>query len=40
MIGRDSNDDMNGYGLWPYVAGVCLAGAVIFIMFYFAKSIG
>ncbi len=40
MIGRDSKDDMNGYGVWPYVAGFAAAGVVCLIMFGLAKSIG
>lgn len=40
MIGRDSNDDMNGYGVWPYVGGVAAAVAICLIMFGLAKSIG
>jgi len=40
MIGRDSKDDMNCYGVWPYVMGFVVAGAICFIMFGLAKSIG
>ncbi|MDZ4135964.1 MAG: dihydroxy-acid dehydratase [Paracoccaceae bacterium] len=40
MIGRDSRNDMNKYGHWPYVAGVAAAALVCLIMFGLAKSIG
>ena len=39
MIGRDSHDDINGYGLWPWILGLCLAAAIIFVMFAFARPI-
>lgn len=39
MIGRDSDDDINGYGLWPWLLGAALAGGLIWIMFTFAAPI-
>jgi len=39
MIGRDSKDDMNGYGIWSYVVGFAAAGVICLIMFGLAKSI-
>lgn len=40
MVGRDSRNDMNSYGIWPYVAGVLAAGVICLIMFGLALSIG
>ena len=31
MIGRDSRDDIDGYGIWPWLLGLVLAGAIIFV---------
>jgi hypothetical protein len=39
MIGRDSDDDINGYGKWPWILGLVLAGALIWVMFTFAQPI-
>jgi hypothetical protein len=39
MIGRDSDDDINGYGKWPWILGLVLAGALIWVMFTFAHPI-
>lgn len=39
MIGRDSHEDINGYGLWPWFLGLVLAGVIIFLMFTFAQPI-
>jgi hypothetical protein len=39
MIGRDSNDDINGYGIWPWILGLGMAAVIIFVMFYFASPI-
>ncbi len=39
MIGRDSRDDMDGYGKWPWVGGVVLGAVLIWMMFQFANSI-
>jgi len=39
MIGRDSDDDINGYGKWPWILGLVLAGVLIWIMFTFAHPI-
>jgi hypothetical protein len=38
MIGRDSKADMNAYGLWPWIGGVILAGALIGLMFVRARG--
>jgi len=39
MIGRDSNDDINGYGVWPWLFGIVLAGVIIYLMFAYAQPI-
>lgn len=39
MIGRDSREDMDGYGLWPWIGGVALGLFLIWVMFQFAQSI-
>lgn len=39
MIGRDSHDDINGYGAWPWILGLLLAGLIIFLMFNFSQPI-
>lgn len=39
MIGRDSREDMDAYGLWPWIGGVALAALLILIMFVFANPI-
>ncbi len=39
MIGRDSRDDMDGYGVWPWVGGAVLALVIVGLMFGFAVSI-
>jgi len=39
MIGRDSKEDLNAYGLTPWIAGVVLAAVLIGVMFGFAQSI-
>ena len=39
MIGRDTRDDMDGYGIWPWIAGVVLAVVLIWLMFAFAAPI-
>jgi hypothetical protein len=40
MIGRDSDNDRNGYGVWPHLGGVAVAGVICAMMFVLAKSIG
>ncbi len=40
MIGRDSREDLDRYGLAPWIGGVVLAVALIFLMFEFALPIG
>ncbi len=39
MIGRDTREDLDGYGFWPWIGGVALAGVLIWVMFAFANSI-
>lgn len=39
MIGRDSRDDIDGYGIWPWVFGVGLAAAILGLMFGLAAPI-
>ena len=39
MIGRDSHEDINGYGKWPWVLGLILAAVIILLMFAFAQPI-
>lgn len=39
MIGRDSREDRDAYGPWPWLGGVALAGLVVWIMFAFAAPI-
>ena len=39
MIRRDSHEDINGYGKWPWVLGVVLAVVIIWVMFAFAQPI-
>jgi tetrahydromethanopterin S-methyltransferase subunit F len=38
MIGRDSKQDLNAYGLWPWIAGLLLAALLIGTMFALAKG--
>lgn len=33
MIGQDSNDDIDLYGLAPWIVGALFAGALIALMF-------
>lgn len=39
MIGRDSDEDINGYGFWPWLFGLVMAAAVIGMMYGFAAPI-
>jgi hypothetical protein len=39
MIGRDSHEDINGYGIWPWILGLVMAAAIIGLMFSFAAPI-
>lgn len=39
MIGRDSREDMDAYGPWPWIAGVAFALFLIWILFQFARPI-
>lgn len=40
MIGRDSREDMDRYGLVPWLCGVGLAILILYIMFVYALPIG
>jgi len=40
MIGRDSKQDLDAYGLKPWIAGLVIAAVLIGVMFGFAQSIG
>ena len=39
MIGRDSREDMDGYGIWPWIGGVVLGAVLVWLMFQFATPI-
>jgi len=39
MIGRDSQEDRNAYGAWPWVGGLVFAAVLIGVLFKFAASI-
>lgn len=39
MIGRDSHEDGNAYGVWPWIGGLLLAAGLIGMMFLLAKPI-
>ena len=39
MIGRDTKEDMEHYGPWPYLAGIVLSFFAIGVMFALAISI-
>lgn len=39
MHGRDSKDDVDAYGPWPWIGGVVLAGVIVFLMFGLAAPI-
>lgn len=39
MIGRDSHQDINGYGPWPWIFGLVLAAVIIWLMFAYAQPI-
>jgi hypothetical protein len=39
MIGRDSREDINGYGIWPWVFGLVMTGIIIGLMFGLAAPI-
>lgn len=39
MIGRDSDDDINGYGFWPWILGVVLVACIFALMFGLAAPI-
>ncbi|WP_116599204.1 dihydroxy-acid dehydratase [Primorskyibacter marinus] len=39
MIGRDTREDIDGYGKWPWIAGVVLAAVLIWVLFTFATPI-
>lgn len=39
MIGRDSREDLDAYGPWPWIGGLALAILLIGVMFVFATPI-
>lgn len=39
MIGRDSREDIDGYGPWPWIMGVVLAATIVGLMFGLASPI-
>ena len=39
MIGRGTRDDMDGYGVWPWIAGAAFGALLIWTMFHFATPI-
>ncbi|WP_256478419.1 hypothetical protein [Notoacmeibacter sp. MSK16QG-6] len=39
MIGRGSREDIDGYGVWPWIGSVIFAGILIWIMFAYANPI-
>ena len=39
MIGRDTREDMDGYGIWPWLGGVMLGAFLIWLMFFVANPI-
>ncbi|MCB1333690.1 MAG: dihydroxy-acid dehydratase [Roseivivax sp.] len=39
MIGRDSRDDIDGYGIWPWVLGLVLTAVLFGLMFGLAAPI-
>jgi hypothetical protein len=39
MIGRDSHEDINGYGIWPWLFGLVMAAVIIGLMFGLAAPI-
>ena len=38
-MGRDSSNDVEAYGIWPWLFGLALAGFFIWLMFELAQSI-
>ncbi len=40
MIGRDSRDDIDGYGIWPWLGGLAFAALLIGLLFGLAAPIG
>lgn len=39
MIGRDSRDDIDGYGIWPWIGGAVLCAVLVWLMFALANPI-
>ena len=39
MMGRNSREDMDAYGLAPWIGGLVLAAVLIWVMFQFAAPI-
>lgn len=40
MHGRDTREDVDAYGIWPWVAGVLAAALLTYLTFAFAAPIG
>lgn len=39
MIGRDTRADIDGYGIWPWLLEMVMAGVIVWLMFAFAQPI-
>lgn len=39
MIGRDSREDIDGYGIWPWLLGALLCALLVGLMFAAAQPI-
>lgn len=39
MIGRDTRDDIDGYGIWPWLLGLVLIAIIFGLMFGLAHPI-
>ena len=38
MIGRDSKADLDAYGIWSWIFGLAIAGAIFAAMFMLAQG--
>ncbi|MGP6087939.1 dihydroxy-acid dehydratase [Antarctobacter jejuensis] len=39
MIGRDSRQDIDGYGVWPWLLGLVMVAVIVGLMFGLASPI-
>ncbi|EPX78732.1 hypothetical protein [Salipiger mucosus] len=39
MIGRDTREDIDGYGAWPWVLGLVIVAVIVGLMFGLANPI-